>query len=670
LVQILLLHGVGGAKPEADWMKPLNDRLAGMGYPTIVDPPDVISVPSYGHLFGARDVAEPPVTYVKPAERELFQQRLAYAARQKALEQLVRPYAERPDGLLPHLPGFVVNPVAELTEYMRFDDVRRYVENPSVRHAVWTEVLGAVPASGPLIVVAHSLGSVVAAGLLNRLPPGVTVDLLITVASPLSFPRYRAHLKPLWAGFPYGRVMRWMNVYSCGDGICAGRGLADEVHQAFDAQVGVDGAHTLEAYMSHPAVAVAIASVAFPAEQPGPAVPNPPARTIHRSWYPLLLGAAFTCQLSKSLPSAEWRRHRRLEAAREEVARRAVADIAKQQTQRAALIAQMAEQGASFSEEQLSDHPLAAGRHPTFQDLTFGAASLLKGSWTDPELLPLAVGLMLQPLVPPFDIQADSRLRRDALVLTLNVVRDARGNLADQTFAEQVRTSADWAKQRLAEGKGFPWGTVLIASSLALLAVTGVGLAVAAPAGLAGAAVVTSTLAAFGPGGMVGGLLTLGAMTGTAGALGGFGLKAEFDNDADNGARAAAMTAAQTGAELAAEAPETLMVTLTGMLAVVHAQARLGFDSTEAFVRQAVSNALDVAGAECELHRAIAPDTTGTKLWERKVMLLKRAAAALNSLTELPDVEALAVTRRALESGNPPPGVRWPGRPQLERGQD
>jgi hypothetical protein len=669
LAQVLLIHGVGGSRPESDWMKPLNARLAGMGYPLISDPPDTIRVPSYGHLFGSRDVAEPPNTYVKPSERELFRQRLDYAARQKALERLVRPYAERSNHPnLAHLPRPVVNPVAELVEQMRFEDVRRYIETPSVRHAIWREVLAEVPSSGPLIVVAHSLGSVVAAGLLDRLPPGVVVDLLITVASPLSFPRYRAHLKPLWSGFPYSRVMHWMNVYSGMDGICAGRGLADEVHQAFDVHVRVDGAHDLEAYLSHPAVAAAIAAVAFPAEQAEvvPAV-NSPARPIHPSWYPLLLGTAFTCQLSKSLPSDEWRRHRRLEAAREEVARRAVADIALQRARRAAAIDQMAAQGTSFSREQLFDHPLADGRHPTLRDLTFGAASLLKGSWSDQELVPLAVGLMLQPLVSPFEIAADSRLRRDALVLTLNVVRDARGNLADQTYADQIRNSVEWAKQRL-DGKGFPWGTVLIASSLALLAATGVGLAVAAPAGLVGGAVVTSTLAAFGPGGMVGGLLTLGTMTGTAGAIGGFGLAAELNDGSGGGARAAAMAAAQTGAELAAEAPETLTVTLTGMLAVVHAQLELGFESTEAFVREAVSSGMDIVAAECELHRVIAPDTAGAKLWERKLMLLKRAGAALDSLTTLPEVEAIAVTRKALELCSPPPGVQPPGRPELDRG--
>jgi hypothetical protein len=42
---------------------------------------------------------------------------------------------------------------------------------------------------------------------------------------------------------------------------------------------------------------------------------------------------------------------------------------------------------------------------------------------------------------------------------------------------------------------------VLISGGLLLLSLTGVGVAVAAPAGLAGAAVITGTLAAFGPGG-------------------------------------------------------------------------------------------------------------------------------------------------------------------------
>jgi hypothetical protein len=245
---------------------------------------------------------------------------------------------------------------------------------------------------------------------------------------------------------------------------------------------------------------------------------------------------------------------------------------------------------------------LADGRAPTYHDLTDGAAAILAGVWSDAELLAFAVGLMFQPLVTPFDVEADSKRRRKALELTLNVIRGPRGNLADQIDADQVKTSLDWTKGQLSGGRSFPWGTVLIASGLALLAATSVGLAVAAPAGLAGAAVVTSTLAAFGLGGMVGGLLTLSAMIGTAGVLSGLGVAATLRGTAS--ARNVVSATARTGAELAQLPPETLTVTLAGMVAVVHVHPKLGFDSTETFVRAAIAVGRDLAVAEHQQHVA------------------------------------------------------------------
>ena len=666
MVQLLLVHGVGGAKPGSDWMKPLNFRLPGLGFSTIAEPTDTICAPSYGHLFGTTEAEEPRETYKRPPDKLLLAQRLEFAARQKALERVVRPHNESTDvwgwpGVTPTLG----NPLLDLVEFFGFADVRRYIERPAVRNAVWRHLLEEMPQTGSVIVVAHSLGSVAAAGLLRRLPPGVTVDLLVTIGSPLPFGRYRSHLSAVWADFPYSRALRWLNVHSPWDGVTGGRGISGAIPHAVDVCAHINGDHAIEAYMSHPAVAAAIASVAFPPVPDGGATASrdtvevPLARRIHMSWGPLLLGAAFTWQLSRSLPSDEWRSNLRLEAARAEVARRAVADIEAQRRRRAESIEQLRDLGLSPSGDQLGDHPLADYRYPNFRDLTVGAAALLDGAWTDQELLSLAVGLMLQPLVKPFDIQASPERRCRALELTLNVVRDKRGNLADKTFAEQVRKSVVWAEDRLAAGGRFPWGTVLITSGLVLLAATGVGLAVAAPAGLAGAAVVTSTLAAFGPGGMVGGLLTLGAMTGTAGALGALGVAAELEGSPATQARAAAeaesAAAAQSGVELAAAPVDTLTVTLTGMLAVVHAQSQLdGFASTEPLVRIVLNNALDTVRAEHRIHHEVAPDTKGTNVWARKVTLLERALTGLDKLTDYPLVDALVTARKAVESATRP----------------
>jgi hypothetical protein len=236
-----------------------------------------------------------------------------------------------------------------------------------------------------------------------------------------------------------------------------------------------------------------------------------------------------------------------------------------------------------------------------------------------------------------------------------------RGETSQTTLSRnKIHASITWAESKLGDDK-FPWGTVLLASGLAVLAVTGVGLAIAAPAGLVGAAVVTSTLAAFGPGGMVGGLVTLAALTGTAGSISALGFSAELQaGDDSRGSQVAAVT--QSGVELAEGSLDVLHVTVTGMLAVVHAQRALGFTSTEPMVRMVLSSAHDAASAEFNTHREFAPESKGTQAWGKKYQLIGKALKALDSLTDvgvrgLHDMSAVAA---ALTAGKAPEELRGP----------
>lgn len=664
MVQIAFLHGVGGAKPSTDWINPLNARLTSMHVPTLVDPPDDIVVPSYGDLFTSTAAAEPPDTYRKYNAKEALQHRLEFWTRQKQLEREVRPHAESTEIFgLHNVPDFVLHPLADLTEFLRFEEVTTYLEQRAVRNATYRRVLAQIPKSGHVILIAHSLGSVVAAGLLRRLPPELTIDLFITIGSPLGIPRYRSHLDKLASAFPYQQVQRWLNIHGLRDLITGGRGVSIDVPAAIDVAIQ-SNSHSVGSYMSHPALAAAIRTVVFPHELTKSDIRPPgggrsPARPTHQAWYPLLLSTAFTWQVANALPAGDWEKYLRLDSARSEVARRAVADIADQRMKRVQMIDTMRVNGVTIEASKMQDHPLADNRYPTFWDLTVGAASILRGAWNDEDLLPFAVGLMMQPLVDPFDIRADLKQRSAALVLTLNLVRDYRGNLADQTYADQVLASVEWGQRELSDSK-FPWGTVLIATGVVVLAATGVGLAVAAPAGLAGAAVVTSTLAAFGPGGMVGGLLTLGAVTGSASALGALGISVELDAGDANTALIASV-AARTAADLAPLSPESLTVTLSGMLAVIHAQAKLsGFRSTEPYVRAVLIGALDTVRSEYLIHEQIAPSSDGTKSWRRKQGLLERAVTVLNTLTMIPDVEVRITALKALETGRLPSGLSQP----------
>lgn len=184
----------------------------------------------------------------------------------------------------------------------------------------------------------------------------------------------------------------------------------------------------------------------------------------------------------------------------------------------------------------------------------------------------------------------------------------------------------------------------------------------AAPAGLAGAAAITSTLAAFGPGGMVGGVAALSALTGTAGVLTTIGITEELT--ADEAGRAGA--AARLGHDvLATLEPEALTSALVGMLAIAHAQSTLGFETTEPVAREAIAAALGDVSAEHHLHRKIAPKAKGTRRYGERVELLTRALDALDEL-DLPHVDFHVALRDAISEGSNPERVPVaPPRPEI-----
>lgn len=644
MVSIVFLHGVGGADAPAVWLDPLNARLRALGYPFLDGKTvDKIIVPEYLVRPGD-EVEEPPVTYKPDKEDTRLGQALDFTARQKELEAFVRRHADGSGPGLGYVPGGIVDPAASVAEWLRFPDVSAYMGQKGARSSVWRQVLDQLPAEGRVIIVAHSLGSVVMADLLRRLPSGVTVDLLVTIGSPLAFGRYRSNSGLTGSGFPYGRVQRWLNVAAPLDGVCGGRGISSALPQVVDVHTDLSFSHRAAAYMSHPAVAAAVGFVAFTGEprSTSDAPPAAPALRIHESWNTVLLGTAFSLQVANGLPTGRWEEKRRLDFGRQEAARRICADIAVRRKVRSEQLAELKGMGVELDPGQLADHPLADGRFPDHDSLTYGAAAQLAGNWRDQELLALAVGLMLAPVVSPFDVKVSKEARQEALQATLNIIRRSRGNISDGAYASQVGKSIEWTKDQVV-GSRFPLAPVLIGSGVLLLAATGVGLAMAAPVGLAGAAVVTSTLAGFGPGGMIGGLITLGVLTGTTASVATVGVKEAFESDATSEAEAAARSAE----DLVAASADSLTATLTGMLAVVHAQLGMGFDSSEPLVRMTLLNALDIARAEHLVHAQVAPDGRTMKDWALKVERLERAIDALDSL----GTTGISRSRKSIESG-------------------
>ena len=102
---------------------------------------------------------------------------------------------------------------------------------PGTRHRVQTEIrrrtldaLQNAPASPPHVVVAHSLGSVIAYDVLQRVADAPAVDALLTLGSPLGIDEVQDRLRPEWTradGFPARTVRtRWVNVFDPLDLVC------------------------------------------------------------------------------------------------------------------------------------------------------------------------------------------------------------------------------------------------------------------------------------------------------------------------------------------------------------------------------------------------------------------------------------------------------------------
>lgn len=164
------------------------------------------------------------------------QARRDYRARQRRLTDLVDSVGESTlvswPALLPH-PADIAERLP-LTHMLRtpvfgLDQVGRYLDDDARRAAVLHRVTTALLRTPrPRVVLAHSLGSLVAWDLLAD--PRVEIDLLVTFGSPLGQPAVR--LAP--GQFPYARVGSWLNVVHLLDPVPAGRGLAESFPAAVD----------------------------------------------------------------------------------------------------------------------------------------------------------------------------------------------------------------------------------------------------------------------------------------------------------------------------------------------------------------------------------------------------------------------------------------------------
>lgn len=278
---LVFLHGRSqqGRDPavlRVDWAGGLARGLGGVGHAP-VDPARVW-FPYYGDLLagladgsavermvaadGAGTVAEqvaPAGTSARATYAELIEDAADRAG--------FRPAATAPEGVGDLLAG-LAPALTWLANRSRLDDVviaavfrdvALYLDDEQVRRRVLDTVLATFPTSGPVTLVSHSLGTVVALDLLTRVPPAVDVRLLVTAGSPLGMDTVTKRL--LSGGPRRPAVGRWVNAWCPADAVTIGCPLAPIWGAGVEdvrTDNATDRAHAITEYLADPRVASAI----------------------------------------------------------------------------------------------------------------------------------------------------------------------------------------------------------------------------------------------------------------------------------------------------------------------------------------------------------------------------------------------------------------------------
>jgi pimeloyl-ACP methyl ester carboxylesterase len=496
---LLFLHGVGDGDQDDEWKSQLTRGLTAVGYPGLADVE--IIAPKYAHALRGWDVRVdlPSVTVKQLARDAARRNRRDFERRMGAVEFRFG----RHDGGL-DIPG--VDPAfAAVLRHRRFEQAHNYANDPQIRAQVLDLILQQVPRTGDLVIVGHSLGSVIAADLLRRLPAAVRVTGLITIGSPLAHGSVDVDKLSDALREPPSNLGWWLNFWNVGDPVSAHRGVSSVFPWMIDFRISTkqfgEPAHAAAAYLAHESVAAAVGFA--------------------------LLGS-LTTELVRVDSDVD-------------VVMDASEEFALLALRYAYLTAQQLEGdlrdryfGAYRLVQAEAVKQLSRRRAEEKRPLPFSIARLTFDV-TDPdatvpepfpsrrvskdEAVVLTVVLATENVIRPFEIGVPKDKRQAGLEdLTAEMGLTSRYGadvFAAAKEAQDVLTGArnvNWLK----------WGAVG-AGAAAIIAATG-GLALVAAPGLVGGAVVTSALAAFGPGGMIGGLLTAGTLVTAGGGGIAFGL--------------------------------------------------------------------------------------------------------------------------------------------------
>lgn len=487
---LLFLHGIGAGDQEDSWKSALETALAQLGFPGLDDV--TVIAPKYPNALRGVDDDEPlPALTVKaPTGEAATRNRAAFERRECAIENMLGPHDQG-------AAWFGGEPIAAVSlRLAKFRQAANYLTDARVRAHVLTKILASLPRSGRLVVVGHSLGSVIAADLVRRLPVDVEVVGMVTIGSPLSSSLFqiagvREALKE-----PPTNLAWWVNFWHPADPVTTHRGVSSAFPWMTDYRIAAPVDHHVHdavTYLSSTSVSQAIGhavhgslSTELTLASRGIVAPVDAAETL------LLLALRYTFLVQTKLDGT--RQARYVEARRQVQATTVDSLTARRGQDGRPLPRAVTELAVDLSDpESVTPEP--------------GRISHVS---KEEAILPL-ISIMTTNVVQPFEINVPSALRVEALE-DLSIEMGLGRQFARDLIA------AEEAAGRALSGDGTNWikWAAIGVGAASLIIATG-GLVLAAAPGVAGAAAITSALAAFGPGGMIGGLLTAGTLVGVGG---------------------------------------------------------------------------------------------------------------------------------------------------------
>lgn len=500
---LLFLHGVGPGDLEGKWKTPLDDALTNLGYPSL-ESVEVVA-PQYAHALKGWDEKDPlPGVKVKQPSREAAKQnRRNFERRVGAIEFRLGRHDR--GHVMPGFEGLVDAAVGAGLVLPLLEQARKYISDVQIRAHILNRILGQLPESGPVVIVGHSLGSVIAADLLRRLPQGIDVRGMVTIGSPLAHGGFDVDKLRASMAEPPTNLAWWVNFWNFGDPVAAHRGVSAVFPWLIDLrintkQIGVP-AHAAVAYLADGVVAESIGFALFGSRSTAVEVFDNSLDVPLDFSEQLALVALRYAHLMKTRLQGD--KNDRFTGALRQV-QAATVDLIEQRNANEKRPMPTAIARLAFD---LSDpEAVVPEPRPSFH--------LPKD-----EAVVLLTVLAAENVIRPFEID----ISRDLWKASMQDLSAEMG-LGSQ-FGTDVFGAAKRAQDALNGPRGvnwIRWGAIGVGAA-AIVAATG-GLALAAAPGLAGAAVITSALASFGPGGMIGGLLSAGTLVTAGGGGIAFGL--------------------------------------------------------------------------------------------------------------------------------------------------